>query len=137
MNNETLQKIWNSDYMKNARLKMKNGEVLKACTKCIDQEARGYKSMRNYENQESNLANVKADGSMNYMPHSMELHFGNVCNLKCKMCSQMYSHMNGLELLDIGKQDPDWLHWVKQQGANVNNWTNELGIKQELSLIHI
>ena len=39
--------------------------------------------------------------------------------------------MNGLELLEIGKEDPDWLHWVKQQGAIVNNWTNELGIKQE------
>ena len=23
------------------------------------------------------------------------------------------------------------MHWVKEQGANVNNWTNELGVKQE------
>ena len=56
---------------------------------------------------------------------------GNICNLKCKMCSQMYSHMHGMETRDIGKQDPEWLHWVKEQGANVNNWTNELGQKQE------
>ena len=47
MNNDSLQKTWNSDYMKDARLKMKNGELLKACTKCIDQEARGYLSIRN------------------------------------------------------------------------------------------
>ena len=47
------------------------------------------------------------------------------------MCSQMYSHMNGLELLEMGKVNPDWLLWVKEQGANVNNWTNELGVKQE------
>jgi hypothetical protein len=39
--------------------------------------------------------------------------------------------MHGMETRDIGKQDPEWLHWVKQEGANVNNWTNELGKKQE------
>jgi hypothetical protein len=43
----------------------------------------------------------------------------------------MYSHMHGLETKAIGEQDPEWLHWVKEQGANVNNWTNELGIKQQ------
>lgn len=43
----------------------------------------------------------------------------------------MYSHMNGLELKEMGTKNPQWLHWVKEQGANVNNWTNELGIKQE------
>ena len=39
--------------------------------------------------------------------------------------------MHGMETRDIGNQDPEWLHWVKEQGANVNNWTNELGLKQE------
>ena len=39
--------------------------------------------------------------------------------------------MHGMETRDIGKEDPEWLHWVKEQGANVNNWTNELGKKQE------
>ena len=82
MNNDSLQKTWNSDYMKQARLKMKNGEVLEACTKCVEQEARGYKSMRNDHNEEENLEKVNEDGSMDTMPNSMELHFGNVCNLK-------------------------------------------------------
>jgi uncharacterized Fe-S cluster-containing radical SAM superfamily enzyme len=31
----------------------------------------------------------------------------------------------------MGKVSPEWLLWVKEQGANVNNWTNELGQKQE------
>ena len=43
----------------------------------------------------------------------------------------MYSHMHGMETKQIGEQDPDWLHWVKKQGANVNNWTNELGVREE------
>tara|TARA_B100001057_G_scaffold495033_1_gene593020 strand:+ start:231 stop:1397 length:1167 start_codon:yes stop_codon:yes gene_type:complete len=129
MNNESLQKAWNSDYMKDARLKMKNGEVLKACTKCIKQEERGYKSMRNDQREEENLARVKADGSMDVMPYSMELHFGNVCNLKCKMCGQDYSNQIGKEILQIGEKDKDFLAWVYKQSGNVNNWTNNLSVE--------
>ena len=129
MNNDSLQKAWNSDYMKNARLKMKNGEVLEACTKCIDQESRGYKSMRLEVNEESNIKNVNEDGSMDAMPHSMELHFGNVCNLKCKMCGQDYSNQIGKEILQIGEKDKDFLTWVYKQSGNVNNWTNNLSVQ--------
>ena len=129
MNNDSLQKTWNSDYMKQARLKMKNGEVLEACTKCVDQEARGYKSMRNDHGEAENLEKVNEDGSMDTMPNSMELHFGNVCNLKCKMCGQDYSNQIGKEILEIGKKDTDFLQWVKQQSGNVNNWTNDLSVE--------
>ena len=129
MNNDSLQKTWNSDYMKNARLKMINGEVLKACTKCIEQEARGYKSMRKEVNKDENISRVKADGSMDVMPYSMELHFGNVCNLKCKMCGQDYSNQIGKEILQIGEKDKDFLAWVYKQSGNVNNWTNNLSVE--------
>jgi len=129
MNNDSLHKAWNSDYMKNARLKMKNGEVLEACTKCVDQEARGYQSMRDDHGEEENLKKVNADGSMDTMPHSMELHFGNVCNLKCKMCAQDYSNQIGKELLKIGEKDKDFLKWVQKQSGNVNNWTNNLSVE--------
>ena len=129
MNNDSLQKIWNNDYMKDVRLKMKNGEVLKACSKCIDQEARGYKSMRNENNEKQNINNVNTDGSMDTMPNSMELHFGNVCNLKCKMCGQDYSNQIGKEILQIGEKDKDFLEWVYKQSGNVNNWTNNLSVE--------
>lgn len=129
MNNDSLQKAWNSDYMKNARLKMKNGEVLKACTKCVDQEARGYQSMRDDHGEEENLKKVNADGSMDTMPYSMELHFGNVCNLKCKMCGQDYSNQIGKEILQIGEKDKEFLEWVYKQSGNVNNWTNNLSVQ--------
>ena len=129
MNNDSLQKAWNSDYMKNARLKMINGEVLEACTKCVEQEARGYKSMREESNRESNFNKVNADGSMDIMPYSLELHFGNVCNLKCKMCGQNYSNQIGKEILQIGDKDQDFLKWVYKQSGNVNNWTNNLSVQ--------
>ena len=46
MDKNSLHDVWNSDYMKNARLAMKNGDVLDACKKCIGQEERGYGSSR-------------------------------------------------------------------------------------------
>ena len=129
MNNDSLQKAWNSDYMKNARLKMVNGEVLEACTKCVEQETRGYKSMRRENDRDNNFKKVNADGSVDTMPYSMELHFGNVCNLKCKMCGQDYSNQIGKEILQIGEKDKDFLRWVYKQSGNVNNWTNNLSVQ--------
>ena len=43
----------------------------------------------------------------------------------------MYSHMIGVELLEMGDADPEFLLWVKEQGAITNNWTNELGKKEQ------
>ena len=129
VNNSSLEKIWNSDYMKQVRLKMLRGEPLKECTKCVDQETRGYKSMRDKRNKEKNIALTNANGSIKTMPYTMELHFGNMCNLKCKMCGQNYSNQIGKEILEIGKTDKDFLNWVYKQSANVNNWTNNLSVE--------
>lgn len=128
MDKDSLQDVWNSDYMKNVRLAMKNGDVLDACSKCIAQEERGYGSMRCTTNKKNNLNNLAPDGSINH-PHSMELHFGNVCNLKCKMCGQDYSNQVGKEILEIGEKDTDFLQWVREQSGNVNNWTNDLSVE--------
>ena len=122
---------WNSNRMKEIRKNMIAGKQTRDCIKCYQQDKRGIASLRSTNGMENFIKNTKADGTYTKPASTMQIQMGNICNLKCKMCSQMYSHMNGLELLEIGKEDPDWLHWVKEQGANVNNWTNELGIKQE------
>jgi organic radical activating enzyme len=128
MAKDKLSDVWNSEYMKKVRLNMKNGKMLDACSKCVAQEARGYGSMRTEHNKEVNLKKVAEDGSM-VLPSSMELHFGNICNLKCKMCGQDYSNQVGKEILDIGKKDSDFLEWVREQSGNVNNWTNDLSVE--------
>ena len=45
--------------MRQVRLKMMNGEDIPACVKGVDQEARGYASMREIRDQEKNLALTK------------------------------------------------------------------------------
>ncbi len=127
----SLDDYWNSERMREIRRKMIAGEKVRDCERCYEQEAQGIKSLRNTAGRNEFIAGTQSDGFFDKKATTMQLQFGNICNLKCKMCSQMYSHMNGLELKEMGTKNPQWLHWVKEQGANVNNWTNELGIKQE------
>jgi len=127
----TIDEYWNSNRMKEIRRKMIAGEKIRDCEKCYRQEELGVESLRSTQGMNNYIIDTLPDGTYQKSADTMQMQLGNICNLKCKMCSQMYSHMHGLETLEIGRQDPDWLHWVKEQGANVNNWTNELGTKQE------
>ena len=117
---------WNSDYMKDIRLKMSRGEKVSTCAKCYHLESLGLQSLRTMAGiQDANdyLSKMNNDGSLNIMPSKIELHFGNICNLRCRMCSHYYSHAWGKELLQIQEKDPDFFKWIQQQGGNVNGWT--------------
>ena len=127
----SIDEYWNSNRMKEIRRKMIAGEKIRDCEKCYKQEETGTQSLRSTAGMNDYIKDTLPDGTYQKNAYTMQMQMGNICNLKCKMCSQMYSHMHGMETRDIGKQDPEWLHWVKEQGANVNNWTNELGKKQE------
>lgn len=130
-NTHSIEDYWNSNRMKEIRRKMIAGEKIRDCERCYKQEQQGVKSLRTKIYMDKFTKITSDDGHLDKPANTMQIQMGNICNLKCKMCSQMYSHMHGMETRDIGKEDPDWLHWVKEQGANVNNWTNELGKKQE------
>ena len=129
INNTSLERVWNSEKIKQTRLKMIHGEPVSECRKCVEQEDRGYQSMRSTHNKEYNFSQTQTNGSVSIKPSSMELHYGNVCNLKCRMCSQNYSNQVGKELLDIGDKDKDFLEWLLKESGNVNNWTNNLSVE--------
>ena len=129
INNTSMEHVWNSEHVRNTRLKMIAGEQIPECIKCVEQESRGYKSMRSIANKEINYNNTDKNGNVLTMANTMELHYGNVCNLKCRMCSQNYSNQIGKELLEIGNSDPEFLQWVIKQSGNVNNWTNNLSVE--------
>ena len=129
INNNSLENAWNSEDIRQARLKMINGESVPACVKCVEQEERGYQSMRDERDMALNFARTEKDGSVVHAPSSIELHLGNLCNLKCKMCGQQYSNQIGKELLEIGKDDPDFLEWIRKESGNVNIWTNNLSVE--------
>ena len=128
LSRDNLSSGWNSDYMKNIRKKMLQGESLPTCKRCYDLEAKGITSMRDKTNMEYYKLNTANDGSITIPMKHLELHFGNVCNLTCKMCSQQFSHLIGRELLRMGSIDPEFLKWVKKHSGVVNNWSGELDV---------
>jgi organic radical activating enzyme len=125
LSRDSLLETWNSNYMKNVRKKMLNNEKLSVCQRCYDLEAKGMKSMRISDDEEYYRSRT-VDGVTDLSINHLELHFGNICNLACKMCSQQFSHKIGEELLKMGAIDPDFLRWVKKESGVVNNWTGEL-----------
>ena len=107
--NQPLESIWNSDEMKNIRTKMMNGEILSACNRCNDKSINP-NPYRDYFNRQYEwyingiLSNTNEDGTFNGLPRTFDYRT-NVCNFKCKMCSEEFSSQiqgekinNGLDL---------------------------------------
>jgi hypothetical protein len=91
----TVEQVWNSDYMKTIRKQMLNDEVPASCTKCFREESVGIVSKRQWETKvwsdrldiEATVNSMSPDGSMPINIPYFDLRLGNLCQLKCIMCS--------------------------------------------------
>ena len=91
----TLEEVWNSQFMRTTRLQMANGEVPESCRKCFVEEENGITSKRQWENQvwsqrldvDELYSNMEVDGTMPVNIPYFDLRLGNMCQLKCIMCS--------------------------------------------------
>ena len=96
---DKIEHIWNSDHMRNVRQKMINGEQVEACQRCYNIESFGNHSKRITSNQTMMPDNINDmisyskinDGEALDYPSFYDLRFGNLCNLKCRMCSPQNS----------------------------------------------
>lgn len=78
----TVEEIIDSDYAKSLRQHMIDGYQIKACKICYDREDNNIKSFR----EEFNATTVER------MPtESLDIRLNNICNFKCRMCSDYYS----------------------------------------------
>jgi len=116
--------VWNSNYMKTVRLQMLEGKVPPSCTKCFEEESKGIVSKRQWEsvvwNERLDMTTIidatGEDGSLPVDIPYFDLRLGNLCQLKCIMCSPhdssswikewkiQYPKYNTIEL----KQDQQW-----------------------------
>lgn len=95
LRDHSIEEVWNSEHMRNTRLQMLNGEVPVSCTKCFEEESNGVVSKRQWEtrewkgkiNMENLVDKTQEDGSLEVDIPYFDLRLGNVCNLKCTMCS--------------------------------------------------
>lgn len=94
---DSLESSRNSDLAKEIRKSMLENKEHEACIRCDREDRSGVVSRRNYENKawkdtfnfEDAKKLTKSDGSINSdeIPIKYyDLRFGNLCNLKCRMC---------------------------------------------------
>ena len=124
LRDHTIEEVWNSEQMRNTRLQMINDEIPSSCRKCFEEEAKGIKSKRNWETEVWNeridvqeiVDQTQEDGTLPVNIPYFDLRLGNLCNLKCIMCSPHDSskwvkdwklQYPKYELIDL-KQDQGW-----------------------------
>jgi len=91
----SIEEIWNSPQMKATRLQMMNDDIPASCTKCFEEESKGITSKRQWETVvwkerldiDAIVATTKQDGSLPVSIPYFDLRLGNLCQLKCIMCS--------------------------------------------------
>ena len=124
INKHKLSELWNDPYMQSVRQRMLDGKQVKDCGQCMRKEREGEKSMRQIINPGWQVDN--ANLFVKTLPKYLDLRFGNLCNLRCRMCTGMYSSELGQELesirqtnKDFQKMYPDSLEYP------VYDWSND------------
>ena len=131
----TLAEVWNSNYMKTIRLQMLDNKIPTSCTKCFKEESSGIISKRQWEtvvwkerlDLDSIVANTQLDGTLPVEIPYFDLRLGNLCQLKCIMCSPhdssswikewkiQYSKYKTIELQTDQRWDSDFDYtWYKK-----------------------
>ncbi len=87
----------NSPKMKQLRLDMLNEVPNKECSSCYSHESHGIRSWRQTSNEAyadyfDDVINTNEDGSLTeFKMRYFDMRFSNICNFKCRTCSQEYS----------------------------------------------
>jgi MoaA/NifB/PqqE/SkfB family radical SAM enzyme len=98
-----LSDLWNDPYMVNVRQRMLNGEQVKDCGQCYRKERKDEFSFRQKANNDWDIDNI--DTTLINLPKYLDIRFGNLCNLRCRMCTGIYSNELGEELESIADKN--------------------------------
>lgn len=118
----TIEEVWNSEHMRHTRLQMLNDQIPASCRKCFAEESKGIVSKRQWETEvwkqrldiDSIVAKTDNEGNLPVNVPYFDLRLGNVCNLKCVMCSPH-----------------DSSSWIKEWKLNHPKYKNEQLIKDQ------
>ena len=90
---DSVEEIWNSEFLKDFRMKKINNEYIKFCETCYQEDSMGVASKRQsvidayYEDNKHLIDEAKANnGMMTTMPVWWELRLSSICNQACRMC---------------------------------------------------
>jgi organic radical activating enzyme len=110
INLTTLDKHWNSDYMKSVRVKLMAGEEIPQCAVCNHKllNESVYRQHFNwlYRNKINEAFDSTNDtGATTMKVESFDYRFSNLCNFSCRMCGDMLSSTWEAENKKYGKGD--------------------------------
>ena len=89
--------VWNSEDMKQLRLRMLNNEVSEGCAKCNWYDKQGilsyrYKFNNEYDHHYNLVQQTNSDGSVDKLNIAyFDVRFSNLCNMKCRTCGPHFS----------------------------------------------
>jgi MoaA/NifB/PqqE/SkfB family radical SAM enzyme len=125
---------WNSDNMVSMRRDLFNGIEHKNCASCWNAESLGKESLRQGYNKLfkktidlKKVVESKNDNFvLDYLPVTWDLRLGNLCNLKCVMCSPIFSD----KIAEEYKLNQDKIFKINLKNFNtfedadvIHNWT--------------
>jgi MoaA/NifB/PqqE/SkfB family radical SAM enzyme len=95
LRNHTIEQVWNSEQMRETRLQMLAGKKPASCVKCYQEEQNGIVSKRQWETVvwkeridiDEVVTKTTATGHLPVDIPYFDLRLGNMCQLKCIMCS--------------------------------------------------
>lgn len=127
LQNHSIEKVWNSEQMRHTRLQMLQGDKPSSCLKCYKEESCGIVSKRQWETvvwQErldikQIVESTSEDGSLPVSIPYFDLRLGNLCQLKCIMCSP---HDSSAWIKDWKQQFPKYksVRLIKDQGWSLD-----------------
>lgn len=119
------KQYWSSEQLQNIQTNMLNNVRDPGCNICWKKEDRGYSSLRQHSNQiyADHITDIKQNKKIDN-PFYLDLRLGNLCNLKCRMCTSEWSSQIAGEILD--NPNEDWINTPKQKVIELDNDTWEL-----------
>jgi organic radical activating enzyme len=103
---DTIEEIYNSEYMNNLRDRFLNGEKPNECETCWIDETNGYKSKRQMYDDLFNKIDVTKDNTPVKYPIDFQLIISNACNLKCRSCGPSHSTQWQKEMNNLPDNNP-------------------------------
>lgn len=117
----TMEEVWNQDAYKTMRKNMIQGKECSQCTKCYEQEANGFFSMRNDANRNyghhiNELEMTDEDGHHGeFKIRYWDVRFSNLCNMRCRSCGPIFSsnwYSDHIKLYDTLPKSPDYVDGI-------------------------
>jgi sulfatase maturation enzyme AslB (radical SAM superfamily) len=114
---QTMAEVWNDEPLREMRRNMLADTPCKQCTKCYEQEANGFVSMRYSQNKNEGhhigvVDETLEDGTLErFELKYYDIRFSNLCNLSCRTCGDIFSSNWVKEAKKMG--------WLQPSAPNV------------------